>query len=84
MAWGATRILAGKEITLSDWVNLNRKRPVVVCHRALVLEETSLLEGEELGIGDDEMVQDLDAEDFAGLCQALGKLDVVLTRGRVA
>ena len=37
-------------------------------------------EGEELGVGDDEVVEDLDAEDFAGVAEAFGELDVFAAR----
>ena len=44
----------------------------------------SFFEGEELVVGDDEMVQDLDSQNLAGLVQAAGELDVVLARRGVA
>ena len=56
----------------------------MVCRRALVLEESLLFEGKELVVRDDDVVEDLDAKDFARLVQAAGEFDVVLTRGRVA
>lgn len=59
-----------------------RRRALRLARRALGLEEAAFLEGKELAFGDDEVVEDLDAEDLAGLLGVAREFGVQRTLSR--